>query len=132
MIKQKAPKNMTVDEFIDLVEKRYGTKEPTNTSIWINTLRMIAGEPAPNPFKPDQLAWMRIMQEMKFFYAVAGSDGSICLTEQKPVRDNNKNWLVSASYYTWFRKGIFLENYISFDDPEPLCFAEYAPLEEKK
>ena len=128
----KAPKDMTATEFVEYFkEKKQVPSYGCNIKETYDFMVKMLSEPAPNPFTPDQVAWMRIMQEMKFFYAVAGSDGSICLTEQKPVRDNNKNWLVSASYYTWFRKGIFLENYISFDDPEPLCFADYAPLEEK-
>ena len=134
MISKKAPKDMTAVEFVEYLIARKKDEKVLDVNVYY-TLEFLKGrlnEPAQNPFTPDQVAWMRIMQEMKFFYAVAGSDGSICLTEQKPVRDNNKNWLVSASYYTWFRKGIFLENYISFDDPEPLCFADYAPLEEKK
>ena len=131
MIKQKAPKDMTVDEFIDLVERRYGTKEPTNMSVWINTLRMIADEPAPNPFTPDQIAWMRETQRSGSFYAAMDRDGSVCLYEKKPEKHCTE-WLScgekngsTAAINGGFT---FLSKHLSWDDPEPLCFADYAPI----
>ena len=128
MIKQKAPKDMTVEEFIDLVERRYGTKEPTNMSVWINTLRMIADEPAPNPFTPDQIAWMRVEQQDAYFYAAMDYDGEIHLFGEEPEEDGT-HWNRTDNYsgqslglYSWLKD--FLTPGGSF-----LCFADYAPLE---
>ena len=132
MLKQKAPKDMTVEEFIDLVERRYGTKEPTNMSVWINTLRMIADEPAPNPFAPDQLAWMRIKQGEGYRYAAMDFDNEVRLFGEKPDNDgthwNGQSGYIEQSIGLWS----WMRDYLSTDDPEPLCFADYAPLEENK
>ena len=132
MLKQKAPKDMTVEEFIDLVERRYGTKEPTNMSVWINTLRMIADEPAPNPFAPDQLAWMREEQRNGYRYAASDRDRNCYLFTHKPIKEDHCWELEKQDHHYSDRRDGFLESILSFDDPEPLCFADYAPLEENK
>ena len=129
MLKQKAPKDMTVEEFIDLVERRYGTKEPTNMSVWINTLRMIADEPAPNPFTPDQIAWMREEQRSGYNYAAIDFDGEVRLFEKKPMKDCTHWNKITGSNSKSNGKGSALSKVLSVDDPKPLCFADYAPLE---
>ena len=126
MNKPKAPKDMTVDEFIDLVEKRYHTEDPTNMNSWINTLRMIAEEPAPNPFTPDQIAWMRAMQRSGWKYATRDENCVVCVSEQQPTKWQH-GWTASGGYESI--PDNFLDSVVIWDDPEPLCFADYAPLE---
>ena len=132
MIKQKAPKDMTVSEFIDLVAKRYLVGNGCNMDHWINTLRMIADEPAPNPFTPDQLAWMREAQRIGYCFAAMDAGGNIWCYATKPFK----------SFDSWEEKEpdrfpiditqlMFFDKFLSWDDPEPLCLADYAPLEEK-
>lgn len=132
MIKQKAPKDMTVTEFVNLVERRYAVGTGCNMDAWINTLRMIAEEPAPNPFTPDQLAWMREEQRNGYQYAAKDLDGNCYLFTHMPIKEGH-NWECEKQdhHYSDRRDG-FLEKVLSFYDPEPLCFADYAPLEEKK
>lgn len=131
MIKQKAPKDMTVTEFIGLVEKRYLTGNGCNMDHWINTLRMIAEEPAPNPFTPDQLAWMREAQRSRYCFVAMDTGGNVWCYATKPFK----------SFDSWEEKEpdrfpiditqfMFFDKILSWDDPEPLCFADYAPLED--
>lgn len=131
MIKQKAPKDMTVSEFIDLIAKRYLVGNGCNMDHWINTLRMIAEEPAPNPFTPDQLAWMREEQRNGYQYAAKDLDGNCYLFTHMPIKEDH-NWECEKQdhHYSDRRDG-FIEKILSFYDPEPLRFADYAPLEEK-
>ena len=126
MINMKAPKDMTVSEFIDLVEKRYHTEEPTNMNAWINTLRLIASEPAPNPFTPDQLAWMREMQRGEINYAAMDYD-KVIFFKEKPNRTNG--YWATPRGRGFVSGSTFLSKFLSPDDPEPLCFADCAPLE---
>ena len=128
----KGPKDMTVTEFIGLVEKRYLTGNGCNMDHWINTLRMIAEEPAPNPFTPDQLAWMRVEQRSGYNYAAIDFDGEVRLFEKKPMKDCTHWNKITGSNSKSNGKGSWLSKLLSVDDAEPLCFADYAPLEEKK
>ncbi len=130
MINQKAPRDRTVDEFIDLVEERYHTEEPTNMNAWINTLRMIAAEPAPNPFTEDQLATMRELQISGFKYAAADSDLDIFAYRYKPRKSRAGNeWLIEEDEADFALLPLsFLQSVLSPNDQEPLCFADYAPL----
>ena len=137
MIKQVAQKDMTVNEFIDLVAKRYLVGNGCNMDAWINTLRLIAEEPAPNPFTDDQLAWMREEQRNGYNYAGFNCAGitfgeEVRLYEKKPMKDCTHWNQISGSNSKSAGKGSWLEKFLSASDPEPLCFADYAPLEEKK
>lgn len=137
MIKQKAPKDMTVTEFVNLVERRYAVGTGCNMDAWINTLRLMAEEPAPNPFTPDQLAWMREEQRNGFNYAGMNCAGitfgeAVELYEKKPMKDCTHWNKISGSKSKSGGEGSWLERFLSINDPEPLCFADYAPLEEKK
>ena len=128
MIK-KAPKDMTVDEFIDLVEKRYHTVEPTNMNAWINTLRMIAEEPAPNPFTPDQLAVLRELQRSGMSYAAMDEGGGIYFYKNEPHVDNLGDWLDdnAGCFDSCFS---FLADALSDEDNPIIRFADYAPLDD--
>ena len=94
------------------------------------TLRWIKNklnEPAPNPFTPDQLAWMREEQRAGYNYAAKDCNGYVYIHTSFPKRldytwDSISNKKTSA-------QRMFLSNVLSWNDPEPLCFADYAPLE---
>lgn len=149
MNKPKAPKDMTVTEFVDLVERRYATGTGCNMDAWIDMLRKIAEEPAPNPFTPDQIAWMREEQRNGMKYAAKDSDGIISVYTSKPQKvldafdeygeEPRPCWdLTGAQYYengdmaedvTHVK---FLFDALKWEDEEPFCFADYAPLEGEK
>ena len=85
-------------------------------------------EPAPNPFTPDQIAWMRVEQQDAYFYAAMDYDGEIHLFGEEPEEDGT-HWNRTDNYsgqslglYSWLKD--FLTPGGSF-----LCFADYAPLE---
>ncbi|NCC85301.1 MAG: hypothetical protein EOM03_14410 [Clostridia bacterium] len=129
MNKPIAPKDMTVEAFIDLVEKRNHSIKPMNMNAWINTLRMIAEEPAPNPFTADQLAWMRQEQKSGFLFAWSDAKGYIWCSVAKPSEKviETGGWECAGCHGAGM--GTFLRWHLHPDDPEPLCFADYAPLE---
>lgn len=122
----KAPKDMSAPEFVALFESRFPGNE-----IYRGILKKMLDEPAPNPFTPDQLAWMREMQRSGFTHAGMDSDGHVFSYRAKPKK-NTITWdtedPVRGMMETYLK---FLNEQLSWDDPEPLCFADYAPLEEK-
>lgn len=135
MIKPKAPKDMTATEFVEHLEL-VASREmlAKNTEGWAITLQGIRrelSEPAPSPFTPDQLAWMRVEQLDGFAYAAMDFDREVRLFGAKPENDGT-HWNGKRGYseksigiYSW------LGAHMIHDDPEPLCFADYAPLEGK-
>ena len=135
MIKQKAPKDMTATEFVEHLEL-VASREmlAKNTEGWAITLQGIRrelSEPAPNPFTPDQLAWMREEQRNGYNYAAIDFDGEVRLFEKKPMKDCTHWNKITGSNSKSNGKGSWLSNLLTVDDPEPLCFADFAPLEEK-
>lgn len=125
MNKPKAPKDMTAPEFVEYLEKT----RPSMPMAERFVLRTALDEPAPSPFTPDQLAWMRIEQLDGFAYAAMDFDREVRLFGAKPENDGT-HWNGQREYseksigiYSWI--GVFMTP----DDPEPLCFADYAPLE---
>ena len=128
MIKQKAPKDMTVKEFVDLVGKRYMVGNGCNMDAWINTLRMIAEEPAKNPFTTDQLAVMRELQRNGLNYAAQDDGESTYLYCKMPTKDYGAgSWDTDENYENC--PFVFLVEVLSWADPEPLCFADFAPID---
>ena len=137
MIKPKAPKDMTATEFVEHLEL-VASREmlAKNTEGWAITLQGIRrelSEPAPNPFTPDQLAWMREEQRNGFNYAGMNCAGitfgeAVELYEKKPMKDCTHWNKISGSNSKSSGNGSWLERFLSIDDPEPLCFADYAPL----
>ena len=125
MINPKSPKDLTVSEFINLVEKRYHTAEPTNMNAWINTLRMIANEPAPDPFTLDQLAVFRELQRDGYLYAAKDWNGLMYVYRERPSRHGD-NWEANGGHLRI--EFDFIDAIISHDDSEPLCFSDYAPI----
>lgn len=128
MIKQKAPKDMTATEFVGHLElvasREMLAKNLEGWAITLQGLRKELSEPAPNPFTDDQLAWMREMQRMGFNYATQeGSQGFCYIYERNPKTD--------LGYFSRVGRLSFLSKCLVADDPEPMCFADYAPLEEK-
>ena len=131
MIKQKAPKDMTAVEFVAMIEES-GKSPLVSENDKFYTLRWIKNklnEPAPNPFTPDQLAWLRIEQLDGFAYAAMDFDREVRLFGAKPENDGT-HWNGQREYseksigiYSWI--GVFMTP----NDPEPLCFADYAPLD---
>lgn len=149
MIK-KAPKDMTLGELLEAykLERRCGTckydqycagkaacilgrvdERPgcMGGRIWMERQM---NEPAPNPFTPDQLAWMRIKQGEGYQYAAMDFDNEVRLFGEKPDNDgthwNGQSGYIEQSIGLWS----WMRGYLSSDDPEPLCFADYAPLED--
>ena len=132
----KAPKDMTAMEFVAhleiLASREMLAKNLEGWSITLQGLRKELSEPAPNQFTPDQLAWMREEQRNGFNYAAIDFDGEVRLFERKPMKDCthwNKN---AGSNSKSNGKGSWLSKLLSVDDPEPLCFSDYAPLGENK
>ena len=139
MLKQKAPKDMTAVEFVAHLEiiasREMLAKNLEGWAITLQGLRKELSEPAPNPFTPDQLAWMRVEQiYRKINYAACENNGTIVFFEDKP----NKSMVAEGRWASrlGYREVVasqyaFLADVLSPDDTEPLCFADYAPLEEK-
>lgn len=131
MINQKAPRDMTAPEFVahlkEIALKECKGNIGNGWAITISGLEAELVEPAPNPFTEDQLAWMRVEQRNGYHYATIDRDGAIWNWEEKPERKDlvwrpNRNGL---KRYAHMR---FLQRVLSWGDPEPLCFADYAPL----
>lgn len=148
MNKPKAPKDMSLGELLEeyKAERKCAlckydqyctTKEPlilgrTETipscmsgRIWMERKM---NEPAPNPFTPDQIAWMRVEQQDAYFYAAMDYDGEIHLFGEEPEEDGT-HWNRTDNYsgqslglYSW------LKDFLTPGGPF-LCFADYAPLE---
>ena len=129
VIGQKAPKDMTAVEFVAMIEES-GKSPLVSENDKFYTLGWIKNklnEPAPNPFTPDQLAWMREEQRAGYNYAAKDCNGYVYIHTSFPQRldytwDSISNKKTSA-------QRMFLSNVLSWNDPEPLCFADYAPLE---
>lgn len=135
MINKKAPKDMTATEFVDfLINGNVLPSIPDDDSfIAVGVIKGVLEMPAPNPFTPDQLAWMRVEQMAGFLYSAVDRDGYISAYSYKPVK-NKDDWGVSYLRSHCFgntsdKNPIFLEKFLSCEDEEPLCFADYAPLE---
>lgn len=133
MIRQKAPKDMTATEFVAHLEivasREMLTKNLEGWAITLQGLRKELLEPAPNPFTPDQLAWMRVEQEDNGFkYAAMNEPGIVSFFRDKPTRNINY-W--GTAYGSAKRSSTsFLVRMFSENDEEPFCFADYAPLEQ--
>ncbi len=135
MIKQKAPKDMTAVEFVEYLIARKKDEKVLDVNVYY-TLEFLKGrlnEPAQNPFTPDQLAWMRETQRSGYCFVAMDTGGNIWCYATKPFK----------SFDSWEEKEpdrfpieitqfMFFDKFLSWDDPEPICFADYAPLEEKK
>ena len=133
MIKQKAPKDMTAVEFVAHLEmiasKEMLAKNLEGWSITLQGLRKELSEPAPNPFTPDQLAWMREEQRSGYKYAAIDFDGEVRFFDQRPMRDCTHWNKVTGSESKTVIRIPWLAGLLSVNDEEPLCFADYAPLE---
>lgn len=133
MINKKAPKDMTAVEFVEYLVSRKEDEKVLDVNVYY-TLEFLKGrlnEPAPNPFTPDQLAWMREEQRNGYNYAAIDFDGEVRLFEKKPMKDCTHWNKITGSNSKSNGKGSWLSNLLTVDDPEPLCFADFAPLEEK-
>ena len=132
MISKKAPKDMTATEFVEYFkEKKQVPSYGCNIKETYDFMVKMLSEPAPNPFTPDQLAWMREEQRNGYRYAASDRDRNCYLFTHKPIKEDHCWELEKQDYHYSDRRDGFLEKILSFDDPEPLCFADYAPLEEK-
>ena len=127
MIKPKAPKDMTAVEFVDGFIAMMNDLEITIYEA--ENLRDYLSMPAPNPFTPDQLAWMREEQRDGYLYAATDWNKRVFLYRQRPTKHGD-NWEANGGHEPTTVS--FLMDVVKRDDPEPLCFADYAPLEEKK
>ena len=136
MIKQKAPKEMTAEEFVAHLEiiasREMLAKNTEGWAITLQGLRKELSEPAPNPFTPDQLAWMREEQRNGYKYAAKDLDGNCYLFTHKPIKEDHCWEIETQDHHYSDRRDGFLEKILSFYDSEPLLLSDYAPLEEKK
>ena len=134
MIKTKAPKDMTGTELIDPIKSLLlefvdsGVYKLVDMENIGEAIEEFINQPEPNPFTPDQLAWMRVEQQDAYFYAAMDYDGEIHLFGEEPEEDGT-HWNRTDNYsgqslglYSWLKD--FLTPGGSF-----LCFADYAPLE---
>lgn len=120
MIKQKAPRDMTFPEGIAELKKRY----IGHTFSW-EEIDAILAEPAPNPFTPDQLAVMREFQRDGLNYAARDKNGFAHVFYDKPCKTST-HWDSERDYFEEVVN--FISEAASWEDAEPLCFADYAPL----
>jgi len=117
---------MTFAEGIAELKKRWEGESLAGDFI-LRKVEEMLNEPAPNPFTPDQLAWMREEQRAGFGYAAMDENRTVkCFPSYPEKRD--RYWITSSSEHCAPLFG-FLSEVLSWDDPEPLCFADYAPLE---
>lgn len=147
MIKQKAPKDMTTAELLDEYKKEHrceackldefcAGKAPVifnngefiphckEGRIWLECKMK---EPAPNPFTPDQLAWMREMQRGGVNYATTTHSPTVDFFKDKP--DRGSGYWATKIGRDFSSRSTFLSSVLLPEDSEPLCFADYAPLE---
>lgn len=96
MIKPKAPKDMTATEFVDFAKDRYDATLKTLQSnqfmtadFFFGLLKEYASIPAPNPFTPDQIAWMREMQKAEYHYAAKDENLKVYCYEKKPSKTSD-------------------------------------------
>ena len=69
---------------------------------------------------------MRTEQRSGYFYAAKDSSGKVyTYTDKPPKRDGL--WRTLGYHHVYIGK-TFLSKVLSWDDEEPLCFADYAPL----
>ena len=138
MIKQKAPKDMTFEEGIAYSEKVFKDGKESGCysdgslftfAEFFEFLHRRLKEPAPNPFTPDQLAVMREHQRNGINFAVNNSGFSLLFYKKKPYIENNV-WKPLDGFVTSIQPSIsFLGAALEIN--EVICFADYAPLEEK-
>ena len=141
MIKQKAPKDMTAPEFETYIEEnRQEIDNHINNKLCnkgvvdiidgiFEFMRYSLRKPAPNPFTPDQLAVMREFQRDEYLYCARDNNGFAHIFREKPSKCG---WCWESGRDFDVVSYDFLMNATNFNDPEPLCFADYAPLEEKQ
>ena len=131
MINKKAPKDMTAVEFVDYLIAGKKDEKTLDINVYY-TLEFIKdrlNEPAPNPFTPDQLAVMREHQRNGINFAVNNSGFSLLFYKKKPYIENNV-WKPLDGFVTSIKPSIsFLGAALEIN--EVICFADYAPLEEK-
>lgn len=131
MIMKKAPKDMNAVEFVDyLINGGVLTSIPDDDSfIKLAIIKDALNKPAPNPFTPDQLAWMREEQKSGFEYAWCDKKGYVWCSAALPSTGiiETGGWECAGCHGVGM--GSFLRRMLSSDDSEPLRFADYAPLE---
>jgi hypothetical protein len=128
----KAPKEMSAVEFVDyLINGNVLPSIPDDDAfIRVGIIKDVLKRPAPNPFTKDQIAWMREEQRNGYKYAAKDMDGNCYLFTHKPIKESHCWEIENQDHHYSDRRDGFLERVISFYDTEPLCLAEYAPLEE--
>ena len=136
MIKQKAPKDMTATELVDhLIDRLHNLGIDSFTE---DELRYELNRPAINPFTPDQVTVMQEYQRDGYKYAAKSSSGYVCVFKNKPtIAVVYTNPATGETFGRWVDRESpfdvttfeFLKKSTSWGDPEPLRFADYAPLE---
>lgn len=130
MIKQKAPKDMMATEFVDELDRRVG-KHPFRdcAAFQLSQLREMLNESDPTPFTPDQLAWMREEQRSGFLFAWCDKQGYIWCSVAEPSAGviETGGWECAGVHGVGL--GSFLRRILSADDSAPLCFADFAPID---
>ena len=126
----KAPKDMNAPEFVAMIDDggKPTTLSDSERLYTLSFLKAKLAEPAPNPFTEDQLAWMREEQRTGFMFAWSDAKGYIWCSAATPSEKvvETGGWECAGCHGAGM--GSFLRGLLSPDDPEPLCFADYAPL----
>ena len=126
MIKQKAPKNMTAPEFVTYICET----QTILPDYWKQSLQMMLKEPAPNSFTPDQLAVMRELQRNGFNYAAQDDGEDTYVYCKMPTKElPTLGWDTDDGYENCIFS--FLVEVLSWQDATPLCFADFAPLDDE-
>lgn len=135
MIKPKAPKDMMAEEFVNFAQERYestpknaGSDGMLSSVYMFELLREYLTLSAMNPFTPDQLSWMREEQKSGFEYAWCDKKGYVWCSAAQPSVGviETGGWECAGCHGVGL--GSFLQRILSADDPAPLCFADFAPL----
>ena len=82
------------------------------------------------PFTSDQLASMRECQRGDWNYAAMDDDDVVFLYETEPRMDKDGYWEANNEYYQESHLA-FLSDVLCLNKNAFICFADYAPLEEK-
>ena len=115
--------DLSAKEFVDYL---FRTRPGLAPKLAI-TLDQVLNETVDWVFTPDQIAWMRVEQQIGYKYAAMDKDGSVYFYFSKPKKDKEKGtWIINVDNesYSDPREG-FLRDTLSWTDEEPLCFVHY-------
>jgi len=128
MIKQKAPKDMTATELVNHLIDRL--RELGIEAFSESGLLYELNRPAPNPFTPEEIEYMKFLQsQLGYSYAAMLGEG-VFFFDGHPLKLRTDKWKEYAMGRSYSLK-CFLRRVLPKDGSDCICLADYAPLEEK-